>query len=368
MTGHFENWNKPGTRILYHSIFWIVILSIYYFNYYRIIGSNNNVWLFVLKDTLITSTAFYSLSSKLVIHFFSNAKGVIYAILWLILLYLFWGLATYYACLIYKEGFSGYGPRFGKYLEAATARGPVTVISNIYIFGLDFIYLISIPVGPKFVKIMMEQVLVRTKLERDNLKLELEFLKSQINPHFLFNTLNNIYTLLDIDYEQGREMVLRLTTLMRYTLYESKTEYISLTKELNFIGDFITLMRIRYGERIRIEAVIPEIRAPYKIIPLILLPFVENAFKHGPDKHPDNDFVAIKIEMDGDFLILKVKNKIKEQSETNRTPDSLLIIGGVGLKNVFRRLELHYKNKYLLNTLLDNGEHAVILKVNLKFN
>lgn len=368
MTRYLENWNKPGIRLVYHSIFWIIILAIYYFNYRRLIGSNGHIWLFVLKDTLVTAVALYSLSSKLVTRFFSDNKGLVYALLWFVLLYFFWGLATYYACLVYKESFNDYGQRFGKYLEVATSEGPLTIISNIYIFGLDFIYVFFIPVGPKLVKLIMEQIIVRTKVERDNLELELEFLKSQVNPHFLFNTLNNIYTLLDIDYEKGREMVLRLTALMRYTLYESKTDYISLTKELNFIRDFITLMRIRYGERIRIESDLPEIKAPYKIIPLILLPFVENAFKHGPDKHPNNDFVSIKIEMEGNVLILTVKNKLEQKPETNEVTDPSLKVGGFGLKNIFRRLELYYKNKHQLDTRTENGEYVVQLKVNLKFS
>ncbi|MFC6100266.1 sensor histidine kinase [Olivibacter domesticus] len=358
---------KVGLRLTYHFCFWLLIMVVYYFNYYRLVGNAQHVWIFVLKEMTVVMAAFYSLSSRKVVKIFSNPLGILYVLLWIVVLYVLWALTTYIACLLFQSVFKDYGPRFGKYLELVLADGPFGIVKNIYIFALDFIFLISLPVGPKFVKIMLEQVLTKTKLERDNLELELNFLKSQVNPHFLFNTLNNIYQLLEIDYDKGRDMVLRLSTLMRYTLYESKNHFIPLRKELDFIRDFITLMRIRYGKRVNIEEHIIDVKEPYKISPLMLIPFVENAFKHGPDKSPNNNFVSINLTLEDDFIILKAINAVDGRQHTAEE-NVHSAIGGVGLSNILRRLDLHYRNKYELTYGVHEGQYLVNLKINLKFS
>ncbi|WP_166670696.1 sensor histidine kinase [Olivibacter sp. XZL3] len=358
---------RPGLRFTYHCCFWCLITAIYYFNYYRLVGNAEHVWIFVAKELLVVMSAFYSLSSQKVVNVFANPRGLLYVLLWIAVLYVLWALSTYAACVIFQTVFKNYGPRFGKYLELVLMDGPFGIIKNVYIFALDFIFLISLPVGPKFVKIMLEQVLTKTRLERDNLELELNFLKSQINPHFLFNTLHNIYQLLDIDYDNGRDMVLRLSTLMRYTLYESQSHFIPLQKELEFIEDFMALMRIRYGEGVRIEANIVEVKEPYKISPLMLIPFVENAFKHGPDRSPNNNFVSVNIQLNNDFIMLDVQNRIETPSNTDKVSDAAHI-GGVGMTNVLRRLELHYKDKYRLEYGSHGNLYSVHLEINLKFS
>lgn len=368
MTSYFGNWYTPHKRILYHFLFWIGIASIYYFNYHRLIGSNSSVWIFILKELLVTTAAFYSLSSGKILKIFTNQTGLIYILLWFILLYLFWSVMTYTACLIFKNSYNGYGPRFGEYVKVATTEGPFTVIRNTYLFGLDFIYLISLPIGPKLMKIMMGQIVERTKLERDNLELELNLLKSQLNPHFLFNTLNNIYQLLDVDKLKGREMVLKLSDMMRYTLYRSKSDFILLAHELQFLEDFIALMKLRYGKKIKIEVHIPDVGEPYKITPLLLIPYVENAFKHGPDKDPRNDYIFIHVKMDEDVLVLHVRNKVTRSRYENKSDNCMIKDGGVGLNNVLRRLQLYYNDKYHLDIGSKDGEHFVCLKVNLKSN
>ncbi|MFC0320335.1 sensor histidine kinase [Olivibacter oleidegradans] len=359
--------SRLGSRLAYHSLFWLLIAVVYYFNYYRLIGNAEHVWIFVIKELLVVMIAFYSLSSRKVVSVFSNPRGIPFVLLWIAVLYVIWALTTYAACFIFQATFKNYGPRFGKYLELVLTDGPLSIVKNVYIFVLDFIFLISLPVGPKFVKIMLEQVLTKTRLERDNLELELNFLKSQINPHFLFNTLNNIYQLLDTDYDKGRDMVLRLSTLMRYTLYESQNHFIPLRKELEFLKDFIALMHIRYGERVQIEAYITDIKEPYKISPLMLIPFVENAFKHGPDKSPNNNFVYINIDVNDDWIFLQVENEV-ESTQHIAKPNDSQSVGGVGMSNILRRLDLHYKDKYYLSYGVQKNVYSVHLKINLKSN
>lgn len=362
-----RDWHKCEIRLIYHVFFWLFISVIYYFNYQRLIGSSELVRIFLIKELLVSMTAFYSLSSKKIAQVFANPLGILYLIIWVLLLYVFWGIATYLTCLLFVEGFTGYGPRFGSYLQFVLTGGPFGVVRNVYIFALDFIFLISLPVGPKFVKIMMEHVLARTKLERDNLELELSFLKAQVNSHFLFNTLNNIYQLLAVDFDRGRDMVLRLSALMRYTLHGSKTSHIQLKKEIGFIQDFLALMRIRYDKKVKIDVDIQNVEEPYKIIPLLLIPFVENAFKHGPDKNPENKSIRISIGLEGDIFVLSVRNTAYPAPIGTKSND-INGVGGFGLNNIQRRLDLRYNGKYTLDRQLKDNVYSVDLKVNLKFS
>lgn len=218
--------------------------------------------------------------------------------------------------------------------------------------------------GPKLMKSLVQQGFEKTKLERDNLELELNFLKSQVNPHFLFNTLNNIYQLLEIDHDMGREMVVRLSALMRYTLYDSKSDYLSLSKEINFIKDYLELMRLRYDQSVSIKTDFPRIKEPYKISPLILIPFVENAFKHGPDRSRMATFISIIMKMENNTLFLTVENSVDGKSK--KKADFYNDVGGVGLANVKRRLDLNYKNNYKLEVDNPKGKYIVRLSLLLK--
>lgn len=206
-------------------------------------------------------------------------------------------------------------------------------------------------------KLAMEVELIAK--ERDLLEMELNFLKSQISPHLLFNVLNSIYRMSEQNDPKTPDTVLQLSNLMRYVLYEGKDDEIQLSKEVGFIRNYIELARIRYGDRVPLHTEIADIDEPYKIVPLILIPFVENAFKHGPDRSRKNCWVDIFLKIANDTLFLTVKNGVNNHAEKP-------LIGGLGLQNARRRLDLHYPKRHRLDITEKDNSYSIELVIHLK--
>ena len=187
------------------------------------------------------------------------------------------------------------------------------------------------------------------ELKRQNLQAEMDYLRYQINPHFFMNTLNNIHALIDIDTEYAKSAVIELSKMMRYVLYESGSETISLKKDIQFIENYIELMRIRYDSSIDIcldyPATIPNKEA---IPPLLLIVFVENAFKHGVS-YNHASFIHIRIGYRDDAVTAVISNSRHEKSRPGTT--------GIGLENVKKRLALIYQDNYTLS--IDDSDPAV---------
>ena len=187
------------------------------------------------------------------------------------------------------------------------------------------------------------------ELKRQNLQAEMDYLRYQINPHFFMNTLNNIHALIDIDTEYAKSAVIELSKMMRYVLYESGSETISLKKDIQFIENYIELMRIRYDSSIDIcldyPATIPNKVA---IPPLLLIVFVENAFKHGVS-YNHASFIHIRFGYRDDAVTAVISNSRHEKSRPGTT--------GIGLENVKKRLALIYQDNYTLS--IDDSDPAV---------
>ena len=209
----------------------------------------------------------------------------------------------------------------------------------------------TIRLGLSFIKNQNEKKL----LENANLNAEVNFLKSQINPHFLFNTLNGIYSLAHNRSAQTEEAILKLSELMRYVLYESGAETVELAKDIQYITNYIDLQRLRISSKVTVNY---EVRGNLqgRIAPLLLISFIENAFKHGLS-YVHSSSIHILITVFEETLTLLVENPIIEKNS---------FVGGVGLKNVIRRLDLLYPQRHSLD-IVDNGRmHVVNLKLNLK--
>ncbi|MFD2288712.1 histidine kinase [Pedobacter petrophilus] len=208
------------------------------------------------------------------------------------------------------------------------------IIDNIY-YGISYII---IPAAVYSVQKNFETEISNRKLKDEVVKSELAFLKSQINPHFLYNTLNYVYSLAIPVSDKLANAVLRLSDLMRYTLNESPDGKVILNKEVEYLESYIELFRMRFEPRFYVDFNTEGI-ANQKIAALVLIPFVENAFKHGlmnDEKHP----IRIKLKINGKRLSFEVSNKI---SHAQKDPSS-----GVGLVNIHRRLDLLYPNQHEL--------------------
>ena len=194
------------------------------------------------------------------------------------------------------------------------------------------------------------------QLQKQNAESELQLLKAQIHPHFLFNTLNNIYSYTQNTSPVASKLLTGLSEMLRFILYECNQPLVPLSKELKMIRDYIDLEQIRYGNQIDIHVDMPEETNDLYIAPLLLLPFVENCFKHGASNMIDQPWVNLNITIDHRQMHMKLVNgKMKGEGKQKE-------VSGIGINNVRQRLELIYPGKYQL--FITNDEEVFI--VNLK--
>ncbi|MTE26013.1 sensor histidine kinase [Winogradskyella ouciana] len=191
-------------------------------------------------------------------------------------------------------------------------------------------------------------------LEKDKLKSELTQLKNQIHPHFLFNTLNNLYSLILKKSDKAEGAILKLSDLMRYMLYETNLTKVELNKEINYLENYISLEKLRLEESNNINFT-SNVDREYKIAPFILIPFIENVFKHGVTDYRNNEPYISIIAKNNMLTLHTVNDKRIKDDEDN----------GVGLENVKKRLGLLYKDKYSLEKRETDSQYEIILKLNL---
>ncbi|TSE08883.1 sensor histidine kinase [Aquimarina algiphila] len=196
-------------------------------------------------------------------------------------------------------------------------------------------------------------------LENEKLQSELKYLKSQINPHFLFNTLNNIYGLSLENSKKTPELILKLSDFLSFSLYESTQKFILLEKEINLLNDFIDLEKSRFDDRVAVEVSIPENINQISIPPLILVPFVENAFKHSLKNETRIAHIFVKLEVVDGQLIYEVKNSKPDQTIEDSSPR------GIGLENIKKRLNILYDDQYKLQIEDEDESYSIVLKINV---
>jgi two-component system, LytTR family, sensor kinase len=206
-----------------------------------------------------------------------------------------------------------------------------------------------------------KQLREKKELETQTIQSELNFLKSQINPHFLFNTLNSLYALTLKKSPEAPEIVIKLSEMMRYMLYECNEKWVPLTKEVNYLKNYIDLERLRQSKPTLINFEILGDIENQKIAPLLFIPFIENCFKHGINQTIDDGFINIKMIVDKSELEFYVENSKIEKKPSQQTVRS----GGIGLINVKRRLELIYAKEYVLDIKETPNIYKVTLKLNL---
>jgi len=233
--------------------------------------------------------------------------------------------------------------------------------NNIKNFFLSIFFMACASSIYKIINDWSQQRREKVDLQRQTLKSELNFLRSQINPHFLFNTLNSLYALTLKKSDKAPEIVLRLSEMMRYMLYECNERYVPLEKEINYVQNYLELEKIRHKGKCDIEfEMIGEV-GNQKIAPLLFIPFIENSFKHGLNSQIIDGYVDIIMNIKDDSISMDIKNS-KNQAKP-KAPSK--ISGGVGLVNVKRRLNLLYTDEYELSITETPNEYAVNIDINL---
>lgn len=186
------------------------------------------------------------------------------------------------------------------------------------------------------------------QLQKENTESQLRLLTAQVHPHFLFNTLNNIYSQTQLESPKGSKMIMGLSDILRYILFEGQKPMVRLKKEMQLIHEYVNLEKIRYGNKLTITISTPDSTKDLYIAPLLLLPFVENCFKHGTSKVLENPWIDLIISLNDTTLFMKIKNgkgPLKDHDPKH---------SGIGINNVRQRLNLLYHGKYDLN--INEGE------------
>jgi len=340
----------------------------------------------VAKEVFVTTSLFYS-GIWLVSKWVENRKGFP-VIVFIILSYIWWLNITYLVCDMLNDFGLKEGSGIYKYVNFFTSDGYFGIYKIEKFPGAfpDFLTLVSLPLAPKLIKLLIAQgnkvlllekdqtelklekaklelkntnlELDKASLERDNLKMELEALKSQISPHFLFNTLNSVYRLAEKRETSTADTIMKLSNMLRYMLYQANDDKIFIAKEIQFLNDYLDLIRIRFGDSVNLNFNIMRINEPYRIVPLILLPFIENAIKHGPDRSRKDAWIDVSLTIEDGVLGFVVANGVNKNSAESPK-------GGIGLQNVKRRLELRYKDRYTLNMSDNLNSYSVVLEIKL---
>lgn len=246
------------------------------------------------------------------------------------------------------------------YITGSIAEGNpgVNLKERVYNNVIPHFFLVTAGVA---IKLIMDYTSIQKRLAevaRENAESELNFLKSQINPHFLFNSLNSVYFLIDKQNTEARKALHTFSEMLRYQLYEVKDEKISIEKEIAYLRDYIEMQRLRKDESSVIHLDIGEGLPAFSIEPLLLIPFLENAFKHL--SHGRKNEIHAGLTMNDGLMVFRVRNTT-DKEQKHAVPES----GGIGLANVKRRLELLYPGRHELKISREDGWFDVQLKIKI---
>ncbi len=333
----YKGW--PFTRIARHVLywgFWVTFYCVLNAAYQRT-GYLQWLWLELMFMTVKIPYAYF-------VAYFLFPKflpGKRYVILFaLMLLFAFVGVALMVVLLrLFPEFASGQPSDFWSAKSIFRA--------------LDLIYIASLIVVVKMIQRVFRQERMNARLKEEKIGSELQMLKNQLQPHFLLNTLNNIYgLLLDGDKKAG-DTLIQLSNIITYMLYDCNMDRAELQKEIHLLQNYLELEKVRYGNRLDLSLVVEGDIAEHKIAPLLLIPFVENSFKHGVSQSQGKAWVRILIQIFGSQLSFQIENSVARTTESTPTLKS-----GIGLENVRKRLNLIYPDAHTLD--IRSGETFLV--------
>jgi sensor histidine kinase YesM len=367
---NFEKFYTPQKRIVLHSLMWLSFAFLLFLSYrlaYHLTYLNS--FILTVRMSVVNMIVFYIFFYGLLPKILKKPLGfvVVSLIVSFPVFVIIWLLLTYSFSLVYH--YFGFEILNGELKGAIAASANQTFWEAISLKRMvsQAIIIISILSPFFFVKILFEisKLYSRTiqiqkqksLLEIENINIEKDFLKSQLNPHFLFNTLNNLYSLSLKKDNVVPEVILNLSDTMSYTLYESNTEKVELWKEVEFIKNYSELEKMRYSADKNIQFEFPSENdcRGLRIAPLLTFTFIENAFKYGL-KSSDSAFLELKISIEKGSFIFEVKNdfSVDEKKKSH---------GGIGLENVKKRLQLLYPSGHKLE--ISGSENVFFVKLNI---
>lgn len=353
------NWFTNWPRWVWHVLFWVSLFIMIRNQFDRVWlltpnGNNTGKWLMISCHMLATMSSFYWLGYYVKPKYFDKKKygkvAMLLIVYWFVLSaqthILFYILDTYYPPsnpYISKRliNFNKYGV-IGYYFVPEVSW---------FIWAHLFNYVMT-PILIKWSRDVHRKSEVILSMTKEKAIMELTFLRSQINPHFLFNTFNSVYASMDRDIPLAKSIFEDLTEMLRYALYETNAEYVSLKKEALFIEDYLSLENIRYQGEPLMELSIDDIRPDIGVPPMILITFIENAIKHGLNPLLGSGFIKLQLMVVDNRVIFELRNsKMKDYKPAK--------VGGIGLTNIRKRLMLLFDKDYVLN-LEDQGSQYFV--------
>jgi hypothetical protein len=358
--------NELKWRLLRHLIFWLLWflfqLLLYSFSpspalqrqpfWHRLIITSPETLMYMIPSLFLAYTLMYLVIPKLVLpgkYVFATLSAVVLVFLTgalsaglslTVIDYIRHLNADKISPLVAREPHPAFYIQFGVAMLAGL-RGSITVGGG--------------AAAIKLMKCFYEEQQTALVLEKEKANAELQMLKAQLHPHFLFNTLNNIYSYTQDVSEKASRMIMGLSQLLRYILYDCSKPLVPLDKELKMIRDYVELESTRYDDSLDISLQLPEVSG-FLISPLVLLPFIENAFKHGASQMTEHPWVSLSVTMNADILFMKLING-KPETVKITTP-------GIGIENVRKRLQLLYPDRHTL--AINNEQEMYIINLDLK--
>lgn len=357
--------------ILLHLLAWVILIGIPLYIIKRWPFGKDFIWFYYI-NTLISGIIFYINYLVLVPSFFFKTRRYRYYFAVVALIVIFYFVSDISNKLVYntvtEKSRSIQVERRPDDRSKMVPPGPGFMrlrppFRNMYLFnyGFNSVFLIFFSLGLRVLERNSRIEKLQKETEKERLKSELAFLKSQISPHFFFNTLNNIYSLIGINAEDSKEAVLKLSKLMRYLLYDSEHGDTSLSSEINFMNNYIDLMKLRMSDKVKLSVDFPKKFDDFSIPPLLFVPFIENAFKHGIS-YRDKSFIEISIELTGQFLNFRCANNISKSEPNPEKQES----SGIGLENAAKRLNLLFPARHDLKISRSENVFEVFVKINIQ--
>lgn len=343
-------------RLFSHLVFWIAAYLFFVVFYGRSSRDYQTTIIFVSFLFPLAISTTYLLIYYLIPKFLLQQRKALFFLLLAYLIIVTGWLSELISLFIFTI--------IAEYRVESTA--PITFDSISLIIGLYFVNLVAVAIKQVKRAFLMQQE--NTDLEQKRLETglklkeaELKLLRAQIHPHFLFNTLNNLYGLTLEKSDLAPDLVLRLSDLLDYMLYRCNQPKVGLKNELEHLHNYIQIEQLRYGPKLKHDFQQTGNPEPLEIAPMLLLPFVENAFKHGTSKQVDDPFVKIDVQIQDKKLKFRIEN-----SKTNQAANEENYTQGIGLKNVRKRLELLYPENHRLQ--ISSGETTFTVEFEISLN
>jgi sensor histidine kinase YesM len=335
---------RKNARWLLHVLFWFAVLVFYtfFFGYKNVNYKITFSFIIVLLPVTIITT--YFLNYVLMPRYLFRKR---YSKFFLYLIYLM--IVSFYIEM---------GTVIGIFILVAglnlEALNPSNTNALILIAGMYVVVFLG--AGVKLVNHYYKNQMEIQTLKNEKVEAELKFLKAQLHPHFLFNTLNNLYSLTLEKSDKASDVVLKLSELLDYVLYECNAEQVLLGKEIKQMENYIELEKLRYGDRLQVSFSYPKSFSKIAIPPMLFMTLLENSFKHGVSRTIENAWISMEIREVASGLVFEIRNS-KEKSKSTKPQVS----GGIGLENLKNRLNLIYKNQFELNMEEKDKSYTAIL-------